>query len=44
MATRVHLGVRIEPSAAATIAVTAWGVSGDVVGPKSSARVVTGSG
>jgi hypothetical protein len=43
MATRVHLGVRIEPSAAARLAVSAWGVSGDVTGPRTSFTVVTGS-
>jgi hypothetical protein len=43
METRVHLGVRIEPSAAPRLAVTAWGVAGDVTGPKTSFTVVTGS-
>jgi hypothetical protein len=44
MATKVQLGVRIEPNAASTLAVSAWGLAGDVAGPKSSFTVVTGSG
>jgi hypothetical protein len=43
METRVHLGVRIERSAAPRLAVTAWGIAGDVTGPKTSFTVVTGS-
>jgi hypothetical protein len=43
MQAKVHLGVRIEPSAAAQLAVIAWGRAGDVVGPKTSFTVVTGS-
>jgi hypothetical protein len=43
METRVHLGVRIEPDAASRLAVTAWGRAGDVIGPKTSFTVVTGS-
>jgi hypothetical protein len=43
MATQVQLGVRIERDAAPRLAVTAWGVSGGVRGPKTSFTVVTGS-
>ena len=43
METRVHLGVRIESDAPSRVAVTAWGVSGGVSGPRTSFTVVTGS-
>jgi hypothetical protein len=43
METRVHLGVRVEPDAASRLVVSAWGLGGDVVGPKTSYTVVTGS-
>jgi len=43
MTTRVHVGVRIAPGAAANAKVTAWGVAGDAVGPKASFAVAIGS-
>ena len=43
METRVHLGVRVEPGAASRLVVSAWGLGGDVVGPKTSYTVITGS-
>jgi hypothetical protein len=43
METRVRLGVRVEPDAASRLVVSAWGLGGDVVGPKTSYTVVTGS-
>lgn len=43
METRIHLGVRIEPEAAGSLTVSAWGLSGGVVGPKTSFTVATGA-
>jgi hypothetical protein len=43
METKVHLGVRVEPDAASRLVVSAWGLGGDVVGPKTSFTVITGS-
>jgi hypothetical protein len=43
METRVRLGVRVEPDAASRLVVSAWGLGGDVVGPRTSYTVITGS-
>src|SRR5581483_10516117 len=44
MVTRVHLGVRIDPSASSKLRVRAFGKSGDVAGPTSTASVIAGAG
>jgi hypothetical protein len=43
MVTQVELGVRIAPDAPATLALRAWCVAGDTVGPRASFSVATGA-
>src|SRR5262249_19792635 len=43
METKVHLGVRVERDAGSRLVVSAWGLGGDVVEPKASFTVITGS-
>ena len=43
MTTRVHVGVRIAPGTASDAKVTAWGLAGEAVGPKTSFTVAIGS-